>query len=75
MREFGCPGVAEVVEEAVQCGFGPSGSGPHEAAGVGVDHDDQIAVRPFVRDLIDPDPTQTIELEMSQLELEFAYRF
>ena len=30
-----------------------------QAAGVVVDHDDQVAVRPLVRDLVDPDPTQT----------------
>jgi len=57
--ESGCPGVAELVEEAVQCGFGPSWSGPDQAAGVVVDNDDQVAVRPSVRDLVDPDPTQT----------------
>jgi hypothetical protein len=49
------------VEEHVQCSFGPAGSGPHEAAGVVINNNDQVAVPAFVRDLIDPDPTQTGE--------------
>jgi hypothetical protein len=59
--ELGCPGVAEFVEEPVQCRLGPSGSGPHEATGVVIDDNDQIALTTFVRDLIDPDPTQPFE--------------
>jgi hypothetical protein len=43
----------------VQSGLGPAGSGPDETAGVVINHDDQVAVSPFVGDLIDPDPTQT----------------
>jgi len=59
--EFGCSLVSEVVEEHAQCSLAAAGSGPHEATGVVIDHDDQVAVRPFVRDLIDPDPTQPFE--------------
>ena len=47
--------VAEFVEEPVECSLAASLSGPDQAAGVVVDNDDQVAVRPFVGDLVDPD--------------------
>ena len=44
-------------------------SGPDETAAVVVDNDDQVAVPPFVGDLIDPDPTQTSEAVDSGLDV------
>ena len=51
--------VSEFVEEHVQCSLAAAGPGPDETAGVVINHDDQVAVSPFVGDLIDPDPPQT----------------
>ena len=50
--------VAELVEEHLQVGVGAARAGPHQMAGVVVDHDDQVAVPALVGDLVDPDPAQ-----------------
>ena len=52
---------AELVEEDVECGVVAAGAGPHQVAAVVVDDDDQVAVAAFVGDLVDPDPTQSLE--------------
>ncbi len=49
---------AEGVEERVQGGLVPAWRGPHQPAGVVVDHDRQIPVPALVGDLVDPDPAQ-----------------
>jgi len=51
--------VAEFVEEHVEDGLAATGSGPDKTARIVVDNHDQVTVRAFVGDLIDPDPTQT----------------
>jgi hypothetical protein len=53
---FGCPLLSEFVEEYVECSLAAAGPGPDQTAGVVINHDDQVAVSPFVGDLIDPDP-------------------
>ena len=69
MGYLGCSLFSKFVEEHVQCGLRPAGSGPDETAAVVVDNDDQVAVPPFVGDLIDPDPTQTSEAVDSGLDV------
>jgi hypothetical protein len=44
----------DLVEERVQCGVVASGSGPHQPAGVMVDHHDRITVPAVVGDLVAP---------------------
>ena len=61
MGQQGSAFVAEFVEEHLQIGVGAARAGPHQTSGVVIDHDNQIAVPALVGDLIDPDPTQTIE--------------
>ena len=36
-------------------------SGPHQPAGVMVDHDGQVSLPLAMRDLVDPDPLQPVE--------------
>ncbi len=59
MGDLGCSLLSEFVEEHVQGSFRPAGSDPHQAAGIVINNHDQVAVRTFVGDLIDPDSTQT----------------
>ena len=47
----GCPVVAELVEEHVQCSLAASGSGPDEAAGVVINHDDQVALPALLQEI------------------------
>jgi hypothetical protein len=53
--DLGGPFVAEGVEEPPQGRFVPPGRGPHQRAGVVIDHDHQVAVAALVGDLVDPD--------------------
>ena len=47
------------VEEHVESSLAAARPGPDKTAGVVINNDDQVAVPAFVRDLIDPDSTQT----------------
>ena len=53
--------MTELVEEHSERCLVATGPGPHEPARVVIDHDDQIPVPALVGDLVDPDPTQSIE--------------
>src|SRR5690606_21894356 len=48
--------LTEGVEEPFQGGLLPAGRGPHQPAGVVVDHDGQVLLPALVGDLVDPDP-------------------
>jgi len=54
--------LTEGVEEPVQRRGVAPGCGPHQPAGVVVDDHAQVAVSLAVRDLVDPDPSQTVQL-------------
>ena len=49
------------VEEAAQRRRVVAGRGPHQPAGVVVDHHRQVPVAPLVGDLVDPDPAQPLQ--------------
>jgi hypothetical protein len=69
MGDFGCPLVSKFVEEHVQCSLRPAGAGPHEAAGVVINNNNQVAVPTFVRDLVDPYPTQPVKTVNNSLDV------
>jgi hypothetical protein len=52
---------SEEIEERLQGGPVVSAGGPHQPAAVVVDDDHQRAVAAPVRDLVDPDPHQSVE--------------
>ena len=52
---------AERVEERLDGLAVTTGRGPHQPAGVVIDDDGQIALTLAMRDLVDPDPAQTVE--------------
>jgi hypothetical protein len=59
--DLGAALFTEDVEEPLQGGLLPARSGPHQPAGVVVDHHGQVPLSAFVGDLIDPDPSQVGE--------------
>jgi len=59
--DLGAALLAEQVEEALQGLLVPADPRPHQAPGVVVHHDHQVAVAALVADLIDPDAPQAIE--------------
>jgi len=58
---LGGPLGSEEIKELLEGGPVVTGLGPHQPAGVVVDHDHQVLVATPIRDLVDPDPLEPIE--------------
>ena len=61
--------LTEGIEEPLQSGLLPAGCGPHQPAGIVVDHHGQVPLPALVGDLIDPDPPQVGEPVMHRLDV------